>query len=99
MEVMRMTEDVARLSPLPMRKLGASEGKNDHVEISPPMFPNMTFLQELVRADVATSIAGDLTYVPMALDRAVSETTLAATWALQRAPNAKAPDAMMKVAP
>jgi hypothetical protein len=35
----------------------------------------------------------------MAAERAVSETTFAATWALQRAPKLKAPLAMRKVAP
>ena len=41
----------------------------------------------------------NMTLVPMAEDLAVSESTLAATCALQRAPNAKAPLAMRKVAP
>jgi hypothetical protein len=40
-----------------------------------------------------------MTTVPMAEARAVSETTLADACALQSAPNEKAPDAMMKVAP
>ena len=41
----------------------------------------------------------NMTLVPMAELRAVSETTFALTWALQREPNANAPEAMMKVAP
>ena len=41
----------------------------------------------------------NMTLAPMAEDLAVSETTLAATWALQRAPKEKAPLAMRNVAP
>lgn len=33
---------VARLSPFPILKFGASLGKKLHVEIKPPIFPNMT---------------------------------------------------------
>jgi hypothetical protein len=40
-----------------------------------------------------------MTFVAIAAERAVSETTFAATCALQRAPKLKAPEAIMKVAP
>lgn len=35
---------VARLRPFPIRKLGASNDKKLHVEMRPPMLPNMTFV-------------------------------------------------------
>ena len=40
-----------------------------------------------------------MTFVLTAAERAVSETTLAATWALQSVPKEKAPIATRKVAP
>ncbi len=72
--------EVARFSPLPMGKFGASVGGKDHVDINPPMFPIMTV-------------------VPIAAERAVSDTTFAEDCALQRAPNENAPSAMRKEAP
>jgi hypothetical protein len=41
----------------------------------------------------------NMTLVPMALERAVSDTTFALTSALVKDPKANAPEAMMKVAP
>lgn len=79
-EAIKIVVEVARLSPFPMGKFGVSFCKKDHVEISPPIFPNITF-------------------VPIAEERAVSDTTFAETWALHRAPNENAPLAIMKVAP
>lgn len=78
--VNKVVLEVARFSPLPIGKFGASKGKNDHVEINPPILPIMTV-------------------VPIAAERAVSDTTLAEDCALHRAPNEKAPRAMRNEAP
>lgn len=79
-EQIRMVEEVARFKPLPIWKFGASNGRNDQVEMRPPILPNITT-------------------VPIADDRALSDTTFADTWALQRAPKGKAPAAIINVAP
>lgn len=72
--------DVARFNPFPIGKFGASNGRNDQVEINPPIFPIITV-------------------VPIAAERAVSDTTLAEDCALHSAPNENAPRAMRNDAP
>jgi hypothetical protein len=52
-----------------------------------------------LHVEIRPPIFPSMTTVPIADARAVSETTLADAWALQRAPKEKAPEAIRNVAP
>lgn len=95
--VNKVVLDVARFSPLPIGKFGASKERLANFNQQNDLIDSPNGRKDQV--DIRPPMFPIITVVPIAADRAVSETTLAEDCALQSAPKENAPRAIRNDAP